>query len=94
MKSGRQANSFLSREHGSHITLRSAKHITCAGKYHFCEANISLQMKRRCRSFAHTHHMAPVSSVMSTSFRRFTALVRPSFWLMRLSSCSMESTWS
>ena len=50
---------------------------------------------RLCRKLEASEGMiAPVGSVISTSFRRFTALVSPSFWLMRLSSCSMESTWS
>ena len=48
--------------------------------------------RRAVDVFAHTHHIAPVSSVMSTCFSRSTALVRPSFLLMRLSSCSMERT--
>ena len=37
----------------------------------------------------HTHHIAPVGSVTSTSLRNETAFERPSFWLISESSCSM-----
>ena len=45
-------------------------------------------------SHFYAHHISPVDSVNKTSLRKTTALVKPSFTDIRLSSCSIESTSS